>query len=120
MFILPLPVRDESVDKAAVLDRVGGDATVLREITEIFLAEYPVLLDEIRAAVQDREPSHLERSAHTLKGSVANFGAAQATRSACQLEQIGREQHLDEAPAALRTLELHLSALKLALEDMVR
>src|SRR5688572_30214330 len=116
----PVAVLNESVDKAVVLDRLGGDETLLREITEIFLEEYPTLLEEIRAAVQAGDPGRLERSAHTLKGSVANFGAAQATRTAYRLEQIGREQHLDEAPAALRALELHFSALRPALVDMLR
>ena len=113
-------VLNEIVDRAVVLDRVGGDEALLREITEIFLAEYPTLLEEIRAAVQAGDPSRLERSAHTLKGSVANFGAAQATRTAYRLERIGREQHLDEAPAALSALELQFSALRPALEELVR
>ena len=120
MWNSPVAVFNEGLDKTVVLDRVGGDETLLREITEIFLAEYPTLLEEIRAAVQAGDPSRLERSAHTLKGSVANFGAAQATRTAYQLEQIGREHHLDEAPAALRALELQFSALRPALEDILR
>lgn len=113
-------ILNESVDRAAVLDRVGGDESLLREITEIFLTEYPSLLEEIRSAVRAGDPSRLERFAHTLKGSVSNFGAAEATQAAYQLEQIGRAQHLEEAPAALRALELHFSALKPALEEMVR
>lgn len=116
----PVSVLNEHVDRAAVLDRVGGDESLLREITEIFLTEYPSLLEEIRAAVRAGDPARLERFAHTLKGSVANFGATEATRAAFQLEQIGRAQHLDEAPAALCALELHFSALKPALEAMVR
>ena len=110
----------DAVDRAAVLDRVGGDESLLREITEIFLSEYPSLLEEIRTAVRTGDPGRLERFAHTLKGSVANFGAAEATRAAYQLEQIGRAQDLGQAPAALRALELHFSALKPALEAMVR
>jgi len=113
-------ILNDSVDRAAVLDRVGGDESLLREITEIFLTEYPSLLEEIRSAVCAGDPSKLERFAHTLKGSVANFGAAEATRAAYQLEQIGRDQQLEQAPAALRALELHFSALRPALEDIVR
>jgi HPt (histidine-containing phosphotransfer) domain-containing protein len=116
----PVEVLNDGVDRAAVLDRVGGDESLLREITEIFLLEYPSLLEEIRAAVRTGDPSRLERFAHTLKGSVANFGAPDATHAAYQLEQIGRSQELEQAPAALRALELHFSALKPALEAMVR
>ena len=116
----PVAVFSESVDRAAVLDRVGGDESLLREITEIFLTEYPTLLEEIRAAVRAGDSGRLERFAHTLKGSVSNFGATEATRAAYQLEQIGRNQVLEEAPGALRALELHFSALRPALEAMVR
>ena len=116
----PVGLLSDGLDRAAVLDRVGGDESLLREITEIFLTEYPCLLEEIRTAVHTGDPNRLERYAHTLKGSVANFGAPEATRAAYQLEQIGRTQELDQAPAALRALELHFSALKPALEAIVR
>ena len=39
------------VNYAAMLDRVGGDETLLREITSIFLEEYPILLTEIRRCI---------------------------------------------------------------------
>ena len=77
------------VDRAAVLDRVGGDEELLREITCIFLTEYPRLIDEIRSAVDSRDAKRLERAAHSLKGSVSNFGAQAATEAAYRLEIIG-------------------------------
>jgi two-component system sensor histidine kinase/response regulator len=107
------------LDKEAVLDRVGGDESLLKEITEIFLAEYPTLLQDIREAIQRADAAKLERSAHTLKGSVSNFGADEATNAAYELEMLGRKGRLDQAPEALRALELHFSALAPALESMV-
>jgi two-component system sensor histidine kinase/response regulator len=114
-----LEISNEAVDWAAVLDRVGGDESLLREITSIFLSEYPALIGEIRAAVHARDARRLEKFAHTLKGSVANFGAPQATKAAFQLEIIGRENHLEDAPAALRALERQFSVLAPALEEIV-
>jgi HPt (histidine-containing phosphotransfer) domain-containing protein len=103
-------------DPEVVLDRVGGDEELLREITEIFLSESPELLDEIRAAVQSEDASRLERSAHTLKGAVSNFGAQAATQAALHLETLGRRRDLRDASAALRSLELQFAALTPALE----
>ena len=63
----------------------------------------------------ERSPTaadHLEacmRAAHSLKGSVANFGASAAVAAALRLEQMGRAQQLVEAPEALRALEQALS-----------
>ena len=113
-------IRNDSVDWAAVLERVGGDESLLREITAIFLTEYPTLLEEIRSAVRTGDPGRVEKCAHTLKGCVANFGVEQATTAAFKLERIGRENHLEEAPAALRILERQFSVLTPALEAIVR
>ncbi|HYO83210.1 MAG TPA: Hpt domain-containing protein [Bryobacteraceae bacterium] len=107
-------------DRDAILDRVGGDEELLREITEIFLSEYPGLLEEIRTAVDTRDTGKLEVSAHTLKGSVSNFGADAATAAARDLEAMARKGQLDDAPNALNALELHFAALLPALEALTR
>jgi HPt (histidine-containing phosphotransfer) domain-containing protein len=60
----------------------------------------------------------LEHSAHGLKGSVANFGAAAAVEAALMLENMGRTRQLKEATQGLRNLELALSALRPELEAL--
>src|SRR3954463_15698749 len=92
------------IDREAVLDRVGGDEDLLRDITSIFLAECPTLIGEIQEAVVSGEAKRLERAAHALKGSVSNFGALSATQAAHRLEVIGRRGELDEAGTALAEL----------------
>ena len=111
--------RQAVLDRDAVLDRVGGDESLLKEITDIFLSEYPVLLAEIREAIQRRDATKLEQCAHTLKGCVSNFGADAATSAAYELEMLARRKSLDEAPEALRALELHFAVLTPALESLV-
>lgn len=108
------------LDREAVLDRVGGDESLLVEITEIFLEEYPSLIAEIRDAVQRQDATKLEHSAHTLKGSVSNFGVDSATNAAYQLEMLARRRQMDQAPEALQALELHFAALGPALASLVR
>lgn len=93
-----------SLNRAAVLDRLGGDATLLREITNIFLAEYPGLLAQIREAIQSGRHRDLECAAHTLKGAVANFGVVSATQAALDLELLGRQGRMAEAQAAYDVL----------------
>ena len=92
------------LNRAAVLDRLGGDTTLLREITAIFLAEYPGLLAQIRDAIEAGQPRQLERAAHSLKGSVSNFGVTAATEAALDLERIGRHGQMGAAPAAFTVL----------------
>jgi HPt (histidine-containing phosphotransfer) domain-containing protein len=99
------------IDRAAVLERVGGDEALLREIIEIFLAEYPPLVADIRSSVERQDAAALERSAHTLKGSVSNFGARSATEAALDLELMGRRKALHLAPRVVETLKGELDAL---------
>src|SRR5262245_14562483 len=92
------------LDRSAVLERVGGDYDLLREITVIFLNDYPVLLEEIGGALNARDPKKLERAAHTLKGSVATFEAPTATQAAYRLESIGRCADFSDADLAFAEL----------------
>jgi HPt (histidine-containing phosphotransfer) domain-containing protein len=108
------------LDLVAVLERVGGDEELLSEITAIFLEDYPSLIREIKAAIEAGDAKRLEVAAHTLKGSVANFGAQDAIEAALRLEQLGRNRQMLEAPEALRVLEARFSLLHPALEQLRR
>src|SRR3954452_3890804 len=92
-------------DRSAVLDRVGGDEDLLREITSIFLDDYPNLIAEIEAAVLKKDGKLLERAAHSLKGSVSNFGAQAATQASWRLETMARKGDLAEVEPALQDLK---------------
>ena len=100
------------LDKSAVLDRVGGDVELLREVVVLFLNDYPKLLSDIRAASQRNEPERLEEAAHTLKGAVSNFAAEAAIQCALRLEQMGRMRDLSRAPQAIMQLEIELQRVK--------
>ena len=82
-------IQEQLLDRANALARVGGDLDLLKEIAALFLDEYPRELDEIRTALASGDAHTLERSAHGLKGAVANFGARPAVDAAFQLEQFG-------------------------------
>jgi two-component system, sensor histidine kinase and response regulator len=108
----------EVIDRAVILDRVGGDEDLLREITAIFLEEYPALIEEIRTAVGNQDAEQLERAAHTLKGSVANFGAQAATQAAYRLEGMGRRGELHGSGSAFEELVSRFEQLHPALEQL--
>jgi HPt (histidine-containing phosphotransfer) domain-containing protein len=107
-------------DRQSILDRIGGDESLLDEIAELFLSEYPVLLGHIREAVAHGDARRLQESAHSLKGAVSHFGAEPATQAAYQLEILGRRNELQGATEALINLERHLNELCPALESMLQ
>ena len=83
-----------NLNRALALERVGGDEELLREIAVLFLDDYPSLITTIERAVANNDAHNLERAAHTLKGSIANFGSDAAYQASLDLEQIGRSKDL--------------------------
>jgi len=106
------------LDEELALSRVGGDTDLLREIAELFLADYPMTLEKIRAAVSARDAVAIEQHAHSLKGSVSTFGAQSAFDAALALERQGRTRELADVEAGLRQLESALGALRPELESI--
>ena len=110
--LTPVLATQPMLDQEVAMLRVGGDAELLREIAHLFLEEYPRLMDELRLAHQQGDAKQVERTAHGLKGSVANFGAKRAVDAAFQIEQLGRGGNLDAVAEVLQSLDLLLLALQ--------
>jgi two-component system sensor histidine kinase/response regulator len=111
-------LQEQVLERATALARVGGDLDLLKEIAALFLDEYPRELDEIHKALAAGDAQTLERSAHGLKGSVANFGPRAAVDAAFQLEQLGKAGKLDQAPPVLAELERTLACLHTELSSI--
>ncbi len=103
----------------AALERVGGDEDMLRELAEMFFAECPKLMQQIREHIAGADGPELRRAAHTLKGSAHVFGAAAAAEAAHRLEEIGREEAFADAEEALALLEDEVARLLPALRERV-
>jgi CheY-like chemotaxis protein len=111
---------EPNFDPEVILRRVDGDRELMREVATLFLEETPRLLSEIRQAVARNDTKTLERSAHTLKGSVGNFGAKGVFEAALALEQMGRQADCTRAQEILAQLERHVAALVPALQTFMR
>lgn len=107
-----------ALDREAMLARLGGDEDLLLQVAAMFLKSYPEMLENVRDAVVRRDGLALEQAAHTLKGSVTNFGAAVATGAADALEEKGRRADLSDADGILAALETELIRLRVELEEL--
>ena len=105
-------------DLEGALERTGGDEEILKEIAELFLEDGPDLLMQIREAIDAKDAGALQKAAHTLKGSVANFGAEEAVETAFRLETMGREDQLSDVEAVYRSLEAAIHEVKNGLERL--
>ncbi|MCX6595208.1 MAG: Hpt domain-containing protein [Acidobacteria bacterium] len=93
------------VNLQLAMERVGGDEELLQQVARLFLDDCPRALGEIRAAIDRGDAKLLEREAHSLKGSVANFGAEPVVNAALDLEVMGRLGNLAEAIQKYSALE---------------
>jgi HPt (histidine-containing phosphotransfer) domain-containing protein len=98
-------------DLEAALKALEGDRELLARMIRIFLMESPALLEETREAVAREDGRALERSAHTLRGGVANFAATSAYAAATRLESIGQAGDWMAAAAAQAQLETEMEKL---------
>ena len=103
----------------AALERVGGDEAMLSDLTEMFFAECPKLMQQIREHIAGANGPELRRAAHTLKGSAHVFGAEATAEAAHRLEEIGREEAFADAGEALALLEDEVARLLPALRERI-
>jgi two-component system, sensor histidine kinase and response regulator len=91
----------EMLDWNHLLEVVGGDSDILKEVLDAFLAEAPQQLVAVEKALQAGDAQTLRRAAHTLKSSAGYFGAQPVVEAAYQLELISaaasKGQSLDDA-----------------------
>jgi HPt (histidine-containing phosphotransfer) domain-containing protein len=106
------------VDREAILVLLNNDTELLKEIVELFLTDYPGMMEAIRTAVAARDPVRLEKAAHILKGSIGNFGAARAVEVAQELETMGRQKVLDGVTEAHSRLEQEVLLVSTSLEKI--
>ena len=94
----PLP------DEAIVLAAFDNDRDFFKEAVGMFLEDYPEMMHEIQAAVQQSDAERLHRSAHALKGMTGNFHAVPAFEAARTLEEMGRASDLSGSDEAWKRL----------------
>jgi len=101
-------------EKALV--RVDGDRTLLRELIQLFIEDYPQTIQQLRLAISQGDARSLERHAHTLKGSAGNFEAAPVVTAGLELETSGFRRDLTYVPQQMENLEAALAQLRCELE----
>ncbi len=94
------------------LERVGGDADLLREVVHLFLETCPAQMTAVHTALAQRNAAALQCSAHALKGSLSIFGAQAAYEAAARLERLARAGELDQAEQAWLALEEAINQLQ--------
>ena len=76
-------------DTKSLLNAFEHDWSFFKEVVDIFVNDYPGMLNAIREAIKTKDADSLKRNAHTLKGMSKNFQMEEAAKTALNLEEMG-------------------------------
>jgi CheY-like chemotaxis protein len=105
----PMPV---VYDPGEALEHVGGDAQLLRELSEVFLHDCTRMMEEVVEGLCAGDVGKVKRAAHSIKGAVGILGGKAAFEAALRLETLTRQGDLSQADAAWEVLRQALQQLQ--------
>lgn len=76
-----------AMDFDLLLERLGGDAALARELADLYIVEYPKQLADLQSALAAHDLKRVQQAAHKIKGTARNFAAAPAEECARELEE---------------------------------
>ena len=102
----------QPVDTAALeeLKNIMGEDFAL--LIDVFVSDSEQRISGLKKALSEKNALSLRNIAHGFKGSALNLSATQLTELCRQLEAMGRDNLLDEAPATLTRLIEEFDSVK--------
>ena len=99
------------LDTRVLLDHLGGDEGLFREVIDIFLEEAPKSVEGLRAALEAGDGDNAERIAHGLKGELGYLGVEKVSEQVRELEEGARNGDLKRALHIFASFEPNFSSL---------
>jgi HPt (histidine-containing phosphotransfer) domain-containing protein len=95
---------------------MGGESSLLRTCTGLFIEDYPKRLKELQEALAADEVECVASTAHTLKGAISVFSNGPALQAVRTIERLAKDRDLATARQVYAVLDSELDRLKHALE----
>lgn len=70
------------------LKELGDDDSFFREIIDLYVEQYPDLLEKIKLSYSEGDLINISKSAHALKGASLNIGAKKLAEICLKIETI--------------------------------
>ena len=104
------------IETRSAVRRIGGNRKRYEDLLRKFAEQEADAVDKIRATLTAGDRETAERTAHSLKGSAGNLGAAGLAEAAAQVESAIKSGH-EEVEPQLESLSLVLTAVVQAIQS---
>jgi two-component system, sensor histidine kinase and response regulator len=94
-----------ALDRDCVLESLGGDRELLRDVLGILLEELPRHMASLRDAIATGDAEAVEQVAHHIKGELGYLSLSEVSRNASNLEASGREANIALSASLYERLE---------------
>ena len=110
---------DDAGELAALLEAFNNDGTFFKDVADMFITDYPPMVETVKKAIADEDAALLSRTAHSLKGMARNFQVDGAADAARQLELVAEQGQFETAQDLSRRLADELAGFERRLKRMV-
>jgi HPt (histidine-containing phosphotransfer) domain-containing protein len=94
-----------------LLERVDNDQELLRDLLNIFKADFPLTMRSLESAVALGDLKDTARLGHTLKGMLSSLGGVRTAAAAARLEVIATAGETASLKVALDALKCEAASL---------
>jgi HPt (histidine-containing phosphotransfer) domain-containing protein len=109
-----------AVDTHALRMRFQGSEELLQRVAELFLAEMPVHVDNLRAAVAAGDVATIAAVNHSLVNTAGTIEAGTLTQYARAMEIQARKGELHQPAEQLAMIEYELVQIESSLRGLLR
>ena len=110
---------DDDRTLAELLGAFNNDPAFFKDIAEMFISDYPPMLETIQQAIDAKDGELLGRTAHAIKGMARNFQIDSAADMALRLEQVAGNGQYEQATELARQLADALTVFEGRLKRMM-
>ena len=96
--------------------REPGEPDPVAELIDLYLADSPNRVEQMRAAAAKNDAAALKVAVHTLKGSSSNLGAKPLAKLCAEFEERVTKGNLDDAGERADAIEREFAKLRIILE----
>jgi histidine phosphotransfer protein HptB len=110
------------VSVAAAIRALGGpgEPDVFAEVARLFLADVPIHLSALDAAIAADEKESVRQIAHRLRGGALEIGAVRMAPVCAAIEHAARAGSLEDAAAQADSLGREFASARLELEQEIQ